>query len=274
MQASNIENARAKLAEALAGRTSREVGRAKDLEGLRWIYRWGCSSPSIVDMVASPTRRGIAARLVKKGLAAKHPTPNGSGLKGVPAEVIVLTQDGVMEVEADLTEAQLLPYPTNPDQAIPWNQLRHDCLVQLWTARKIAAGTITAYSTPRELMGRPSGNGVKQPDAVWRLAAGGLAVAVELELTAKRDRELHQAALAILQAVHPGSDTKAKGPFDAVAILSNSEAILERYRRLLRPGAAITTYERDAARHWKPKGQIKCPEWVRGRVILEKVALW
>lgn len=272
MQASNIDAARARLAEALAGRTTREVGRAKDLKAANWIYRWGWSSPSVVDMVASPGRRGVAARLVKKGWAVRHPTPQGSGQKGVPAEVLVLTPDGVAEVEAELNEAQLLPYPTKPDQAIPWHQLRHDGLVQLWTARKLAAEQIIGYVTPREMTGRPSGSGVKQPDAVWR--KDKLALAVELELTAKKERELHQAVLAILQAVHPGNETKQKGPYDAVAILSHSAAILDRYRRLLKPGATITTYQRDAARHWKASGQAKVPDWIGGRVLLEKVELW
>lgn len=253
---------------ALAGRSSREVGRKKDLAAARWIYRWGWSSPSTVDLVASPGRRGIAARLVKKGWAVRHPTPQGGGQKGVAAEVLVLTPDGVAEVEAELAESALLPYPARPDQAIPWHQLRHDGLVQLWTARKIAAGQIVEYRTPRELAARSS-PGVKQPDAVWVWRRDGLTLAVELELTAKRDRELHQAVLAILRAVHPES-----GPYDTAAILSHSPAILDRYRRLLRPGAPITTYTRDAARHWRASGQVRVPDWAAGRVLLEQVALW
>lgn len=274
MRTEHMQALRAAREAALAGRTTREVGREKDLEALRWVYRWGWSSPSIVDMVASPGRRGVCARLRRRGLLVAHPTPSGGGIKGVPAEVVLLTEDGVAEVEAELPESAILPYPGSDGRAVPWHQLRHDCLVQLWTARKLSSGTISGYSTPRELMGRPSAAAVKQPDAVWRLASGGLAVGVELELTAKKDRELNQAALAILQAVHPGSEAKAKGPYDAVAILSHSQALLDRYRRLLTPGATITRYERSPDRHYKPAGTVKVPDWARGRVLLEKVALW
>lgn len=264
----NTEHMRARLAEVLAGRSSREVGRAKDLAGLVWIYRWGWSTPTIVDMVASPSRRGVAARLVKRGLAQRHPTPTGSGAKGVPVDVIVLTPDGVAEVEA---ERDPLPYPTQPDRCVPWHQLRHDTLVQLWTARRLVANKIAGYTAPREIADRSQG-GIKQPDAVWHSSHGQ--IAVELELTAKKDRELHQAALAMAKAVHPGTEGHPKGPYNIVAILSHSEAILAKYRRLLQPGATITKYKRDAARHWHPDGQIKVPDWITGRVILEKVQLW
>lgn len=274
MREVQMQALRAALEAALAGRTSREVGREKDLAALRWVYRWGWSSPAVVDLVASPGRRGVCARLRKRGLLVAHPTPGGGGLKGVPAEVVLLSEDGVAEVEAELPESAILPYPPSDGRAVPWHQIRHDTLVQLWTARKLAADTITDYTTPRELMGRPSGNGVKQPDAVWWLADDGLAVAVELELTAKKDRELHQAALAIITAVHPGSDTKANGPYDAVAILSHSQALLDRYRRLLTPGATITKYERGRDRHYKAAGAVKCPDWIRERVLFEKVTLW
>lgn len=259
-----------RLAEA--GKTSREIGTARRIEALRWLYRWGWSTPTIVDLIAGGSRRGLCTRLEKQGLVKTHPTPSGGGVKGVPASVVVLTADGVTETEAQLADAQILPYPTHPDRTIPWHQLRHDVLVQLWTARRLTENKIDGYVTPREMLGRPSASLAKQPDATWRM--GYQAVAVELELTAKRDRELHQAALAIVKAVHPGSERNPKGPFDAVAVLSHSSAILDRYRRLLSPGATITLYQRDKSRHWKPSGQAKVPDWITGRILLQKVELW
>lgn len=256
---------------ALAGRSPRQAGRDKERAALRWIYRWGWSSPAVVDLVASPGRRGLAARLVRKGLADGHPAPGGGGIKGTPTSVLTLTETGVSEVEAVLPDRLITPYPSAPERTIPWHQLRHDALVQLWTARRLADGLITEYTPPRELSAR-SVSGVKQPDAVWR-TAGGLAVAVELELTAKKDRELHQAVAAIVDSVHPGSERRPKGPYDAVAILSHSPAILARYRSLLAPGARIPTYERDPSRHWRAAGHRTVPEWISGRVVLELVEL-
>lgn len=264
------EAARAKL-EA-AGKNSRQVGQEKALAALTWIYRWGWSTPTVVDLVAGSGRRGLCSRLEKRGLLTSHPTPSGSGLKGVPASVAVLTEDGVAEVEAVLADQQIMPYPTHPERDIPWRQLRHDVLVQLWTARRLTDGKITGYRTPRELAGRPSASLVKQPDAVWRLP-GGQAAAVELELTAKKDRELHQAALSLINAIRP-AETGEKGPFDLVAILSHSQAILDRWRRMLTPGTTLTLYKREASRHWKPDGKAKVPDWVRGHIILQKIELW
>lgn len=266
-----MTNARERIEKALAGRSPRQAGKEKELAGLRWIYRWGWAPPATVDLVASPGRRGLAARLVKKGLATSHPAPGGGGVKGSPASVLTLTETGVSETEAVLPERLITPYPTAPERTIPWHQLRHDSLVQLWTARHLQDGRITEYAPPRELAAR-SVSGVKQPDALWR-SASGLAVAVELEMTAKKERELHQAALAILAAVHPGSETRPKGPYDVVAIISHSPAILERYRKLLAPGAKIQKYERDLSRHWRPAGQVAVPEWITGRVTLERIEL-
>lgn len=257
---------------ALAGRSPRAVGAAKDSAALLWVYRWGWSSASVIDAHASPGRRGVAARLVRRGLLAATPSPSGRGVRGAPAEVLTLTADGVAEVEAVLPHAEVLPYPTAAERAIPWHQLRHDVLVQLWTARRLGEGVIDGYVTPRQLAGRPSGAGEKQPDAVWRWPGVG-AVAVELELTAKREREQAQAALALLRAIRPKTATDAGGGYDAAVILSHSPAILDRWRRSLTPGETLPTYERDASRHWRRAGSRTVPEWVRDRVILQRVEL-
>lgn len=262
---------RQKAVQALAGRTSRQAGRDKDLAALTWIYRWGYSAPTVADQIASPGRRGVVSRLEKKGLLTRHPTPSGGGIKGVPVNVIVLTQDGVAEVEAELPETRILPYPTHPERTIPWHQLRHDMLMQAWTAKRLMEGKISDYATPRELDCQQKTAGVKRPDATWRMKTADKTIVamVELELTAKKDRELHQAVLALLKAVQPEN-----GAYDMAAILSHSQAILDRYRRLLTPGANITKYERDKARHWRPAGTTKTPDWAKGRFLLERVTLW
>lgn len=253
-------------AAALAGRSPRAVGAAKDRAALTWVYAWGWSSASVIDAHASPGRRGVAARLVRRGLMTATPSPAGRGIRGAPAEVLTLTPEGVAEVEAVLPADALIPYPAQANRLIPWHQLRHDSLVQLWTARRLRDGTITGYVTPRQMAG-PSVAGQKQPDACWHWPHIG-AVAVELELTAKREREQAQAALALLRAIQPKT-----GHYNAAVILSHSDAILARWRATLRPGETLPTYERDASRHWRRAGGLKVPEWVRERVILQRIDL-
>lgn len=264
--------ARAVRDQVLAGRSPRERAAEKEAQALRWVYEWGWSAPSILDALASPKRRGLARRLVDKGLLRAEPTPAGRGVRGCPAEVVLLTPAGVAEVEALLPEPALLAYPEAADRLVRWAQLRHDAIVQQWTVKRLLDGTIEGYVTPRQMAGRPTGTGDKIPDAIWRWRGIG-PVAVELELTAKSDRELAQSALALLRLIRPATEKDPGGSCKAAVILSHSSAILSRWRRVLSPGATVTKYIRDASRHWKPDGTFSVPEWVADRVIFEPVRL-
>lgn len=261
--------ARAKL----AGRSPRAVGVEKNQAGLRWVYRWGWSSATIIDAIATPGRRGVAARLLKAGLLEAHPCPGAGGIKGVPLQVLTLTPSGVAEVEATISDEGLLPYPEDGSRLVIWRQLRHDIVVQNATATRMTGSRITEYRTPRELAEK-SESGKKQPDGVW-LMPDGRRLALELELTAKVGRELDQTVLGILTGIRPAEPERGReaGPFDLVGILSQSSAILNRYRSALTPGATLTTWSRDASRHWQQSGSIKIPAWVSNRVVLEKVTL-
>ena len=139
--------ARAKL----AGRSPRAVGVEKNQAGLRWVYRWGWSSATIIDAIATPGRRGVAARLLKAGLLEAHPCPGAGGIKGVPLQVLTLTPSGVAEVEATISDEGLLPYPEDGSRLVIWRQLRHDIVVQNATATRMTGSRITEYRTPREL---------------------------------------------------------------------------------------------------------------------------
>ena len=268
---SAIEKARLAGRAKLAGRSPKAVGREKDAAALGWVYRWGWSAPGIVDAVASPTRRGVAARLVKGRLMEAHDCEAAGGIKGIPHQILTLTPDGVAELETDLGEADLLPYPVQGARLIHWRQLRHDMLVQRWTAQKLADGKIVGYQTPREIAER-SQPGVKQPDAVWILPTGAR-VAVEAELTAKFARELDQALVALLRSVTPASDNQPGGPYDLAAIISHSPGLLARYRRALTPGATIREYERTVNRTWQPSGSVTVPPWALKRLIFQEVRL-
>jgi hypothetical protein len=267
-----LATARAVRDQVLAGRSPRERGDEKEAQALRWVYEWGWSAPSILDALASPKRRGLARRLVAKGLLRAEPTPGGRGVRGCPAEVVMLTPGGVAQVEALMPEPALLAYPEFADRLVRWAQLRHDALVQQWTVRRLLDGTLEGYVTPRQMAGRPTATGDKIPDAIWRWRGLG-PVAVELELTAKSERELAQSALALLRLIRPATEKDASGSCRAAVILSHSEAILARWRRVLSPGAAVKKYIRDPSRHWTPDGTFQVPAWAGDRVIFEQVRL-
>jgi hypothetical protein len=81
------------------GKTPLQIGAEKTQTALNWVYRWGWSSPFTVDMLGGSARRGLAARLVKNGLLRSTRTQSGGAVRGVPAQILTLTETGQAEVE-------------------------------------------------------------------------------------------------------------------------------------------------------------------------------
>jgi hypothetical protein len=250
-------------AAALGDKSSRQVGKEKDLSALFWVYAWGWSSPSVVDFYASPNRRGIAARLVKKGFLSEHVTNSGK-IKGTPDKVLTLTRDGISEVEAFLTEDQLLNYPSQCEKIIAWNHLRHDLLTQKYTAQALANGTITGYLTPRQTAQKSDKN-TKQHDVIWILK-DNKKIGVEVELSAKWDRDLDD---FVRKCIFSASKN---GQVNAIGILSHSPAIIERYRSALKIGASYQIWEKNTSGKWYVKQTRTVPEWF-SNVIFRKIEL-
>lgn len=250
-------------AEALGDKSSRKAGREKDLSALFWVYAWGWSSPSVVDFYASPNRRGIAARLVKKGFLSEHITDGGKA-RGKPDKVLTLTQDGVAEVEAFLTEDQLLPYPSHSEKIIAWNQLRHDLLTQKYSAQALANGNIVDYLTPRQTA-KKSDKNTKQHDSIWVLK-DHKKIAIEVELSAKWDRDLDD---FVRKCIFSASK---HGQVDAIGVLSQSQAIIDRYKSALSVGANYHIWEKNTSGKWYIKQTRTVPEWFPD-VIFRKIDL-
>jgi hypothetical protein len=250
-------------AAALGDKSSRQVGREKDLSALLWVYFWGWSSPSVLDFYASPGRRGVAARLVKKGFLSEHVTNSGK-IKGSPDKVLTLTRDGVSEVEAFLAEDQLLAYPSSGEKIIAWNQLRHDLLTQKYTAQSLKNGTIAGFLTPRQTS-RKSDKNAKQHDAIW-IFRDQKKMGIEVELSAKWDRDLDD---FVRKCIFSASKN---GQVDAIGILSQSQAIIDRYKSALRVGASYQIWEKNTSGKWYVKQTRTVPEWF-SNVIFRKIEL-
>jgi hypothetical protein len=255
-----VSDLAALAAAALGDKSSRQVGKEKDLSALLWVYVWGWSSPSVVDFYASPNRRGIATRLVKKGFLSEHVTNSGK-IKGNPDKILTLTPDGVAEVEAFLTEDQLLAYPS---KIIAWNHLRHDLLTQKYTAQALRNGTITGYLTPRQTAQKSDKN-TKQHDVIWILK-DNKKIGVEVELSAKWDRDLDDFVRKCI------SSASKNGQVDAIGVLSHSPAIIERYRSALKIGASYQIWEKNTSGKWYVKQTRTVPEWF-SNVIFRKIEL-
>ena len=250
--------------EALAGQSPRQRGRDKDQRALQWVYRWDWSSPAIIDSVASPGRRGVARRLIRQGLLREQDTEAG-GAKGSPASVVALTRDGRAVVESELPEPKVRDY--RGLRAVKWAQLRHDSLIQRAIAEALREGATMDYETPPEIA-EQSREGQKQPDAVQHLEAGDK-LALELELTAKHGWRLDRFVTDVVRLV----DNRRDGHYELVAILSTSQAILDRYRRRFSAGAAMPIWERDQRSRPHQVDTKKVPPWVMPRLYFKEIKL-
>lgn len=253
-------------ASALAGRSPRQAGLDKARQALDWVYRWGYSAASVLDGLSGAKRRGLSARLVKQGLLRSTRTESGGTVKGVPQAILTLTPLGLSDVER--WRESLLPYELDAYR-YRQDQLRHHMLAQTATAKALAENRIVGFATEKELAER-SAAGMKQPDVLWTLPTGQK-VGVEVELSAKWGRDLDTFVLACLKAISKGQEGKP-ARFDMVAVVSDSPAILKRYKAAFEPGATYGLWQKDERSRWEKVGTQQVPELAKGRILWRQLA--
>jgi len=229
---------------AQSGKSPKKVGEEKAEIALDWVYRWGWASPGTLDILGNSARRGLAARLAKRGFLKKTRTESGGAVSGVPAFILTLTDLGISEVERNRTE-NCMPYEQSPWKAVNQMFLRHDQLVQEATAKAIIAGTITSYQSPKEFKEK-SEIGIKQPDAIWNTE--GVTQAIEVELTRKYDRQLDQFSSGCL-------DLLRTRKFDFICFISDSKAILKAYQTALSKNSTYSKWKKNERGIWKIEGE-------------------
>lgn len=245
------------------GTNSRAVGMARQRQALKWMYRWGWSTPSVLDQVANGGRSGLAARLVKRGLLDQTDNPQCRRSTD-PLDLLYLTKDAVQEVE-ELIEnpADFLDQGYQND--LPLHQVRHDFYVQKLTANTLPK--IESFLTPKEIAAR-SMQSEKQVDAVW-VYQGELRVGIEMELTRKKTgREIDRSMLMTLLALKEGNSLGLK----AINFFSTSKGILTSYREILKPGKKIRRWLQDDQRRWVPGELVNVPDWADTKVLFSHFA--
>jgi hypothetical protein len=106
-------------------------------------------------------------------------------------------------------------------------------------------------------------SGVKRPDVAWMTKAG-LTIGAEVELSAKWARDLDMFTLGIARALQSNSDKPVK--YNRFAIISDSPAIINRYRAAMQPGVVLSMWEKDQRGHWAIGKTIKVPDWLIGKI--------
>lgn len=245
-------------ARSLKGKSPRERGLEKARAALDWIYRWGWASPSTIELVGGAERSGLAARLVRAGLLRSTQTEAGGAVKGVPVYMLTLTETGQAEVER--FRETLLPYVRDPYR-IRQDQLRHYQLAQAATAKALRNGTIVGFLTEREVF-EVSVAGVKQVDVTWLLA--DQRIGVEIELTAKWSRDLDVFILGCLLALSPLDGKPPK--YTIIAVVSDSPAIIKRYKAAFEPGKCYQTWQKNNRGIWQVAKNLKVPDWAQERM--------
>lgn len=249
--------------KVLVNKSTQERGFEKLILALNWVYRWGYSFPSVLDQVGNVKARGLSAKLVKQGLLKSTKTALSAGFQGVPNQMLTLTDEGVRIVEnhVDLQYA----YETDPYR-IRQDQLRHYFITQSVTMRAINQLKVEAYETEKEYANF-SENGVKQPDVIW-IAQDGKRFGIEVELTGKWDRKLHQFIYSSIAALKKNVD--GVSALDYIIIYGESDALIKRYKESFLPGQTHARWIKNNRGYWQQDSKFAVPEWSSGKVICKK----
>lgn len=233
-----------------------EVGQIKAKKALLWVYRWGWSTSTILEVVGGAKGSGLAARLVRKGLIRATKTEAGPAA-GVPLAILTLTQEGQNQVEKfienqdDLIDYQLDPY------RIDQSKIRHGQLAQSATAKNLLDGGIVDYIT--EPMGASkSKKYVKQHDIIW-ICADGERIGVEVELSAKWKRKLDEFVLSCVLSIQNKVVSR-------IYIATDSKAIQNRYSIAFEVGHEFGKWEKSELGFSKQVGKYKVPTYMEGKV--------
>jgi hypothetical protein len=247
----------------MASKTSpRERGEQKVTEALVWIYRWGWSSPSIIDSLCSTARRGLTRRMVKRGLIVSTRTESGGALKSIPNYILTLTKAGLVEEERNHNEqVKYIIDPLRIDQG----KLRHDFLCQKITQDALHAGKIKEFKTEKE-MSSASAKDVKQPDILW-IFADGMRSAIEMELSGKWERDLDDFVRRLVLSLRSTDETPAK--FDTAVITSDAPKIIDRYATQINKIAKYNKWVKNARNYWVVENSYPIPEEIRNRILFK-----
>jgi hypothetical protein len=251
-----IQLAEARAVLASQGKSPRQIGEEARLEVLNWIYRWGFSSATLIQKLLNRTAAGYAAKLTNQGWLASTRTESG-----VPKTYFTLSDTGLSTAERYATE--LLRYPEIDPYRVNQKLLRHSLIAQLSTINSISSGMTVEYLTERMLLANGIQHGEKLPDVVWKTASG-ISIALEIELSAKWERDLDQFILGVMRALDPEADYAPR--FDRFVVVSDSPAILKRYEAAMQPRNDLRLWKKNKRQHWEVTNTTPIPDWLRERV--------
>lgn len=251
--------ARKVLAET--GKNPRQIGDESRQKIIEWLYLWGYTSATLVQEILGRTSAGYARKLTKQGWLVATKTASG-----IPVAIFTLSEQGLSEAERHA--ATLYRYPEIDPYKVTQSQIRHYMIAQNATLNGLRAGSIAYFETERMFSQAGDKSGIKRPDVVWHTNAG-LRIAVEIELSAKWGRDLDDFVLGIARALQI---TKDKTPaYNRFAIISDSQAIIDRYRAAMQPGMHLPLWKKNQRSHWVIDKTINIPDWLINQVDFQLI---
>lgn len=248
--------AAARAVLAATGKSPRQIGEESRLAVIQWIYRWGYSSATSIQLLLGRTVAGYAQKLARQGRLQAVNTESGT-----PKCYFTLSELGVQEAERHAEV--LLRYPEIDPYRVNQKLIRHNLISQHATINSMHAGLAVDYLTERMINQAGNQPGEKIPDVVW-LTTSGLSIGVEIELSAKWERDLNQFVLGVIQALSSKNDKPAK--YDRFAIITDSPAIKKRYSDAIQPETPLPLWKKDDRQHWVIEKTTKVPDWVISKV--------
>ncbi len=243
-----------RAADYLKGESPAARGKAKKRKVLVWILRWGYSSADIIRQVSGRDRNGYAVKLAREGLVKEFKVGNRTG------KFYVLTRDGLAEAVQESEDD--LCYPEIDHARVHLGQMTHYLRAQKVTINALRKGKITDYKTER--MFAEGVKGEKRSDVIW-VTNDGRDVGVEIEQSAKKNRELDQFVYRVITSMDDQSGKGSK--LSRTAIVAKTESMQTRYRKAMQPGATLKLWERNPSRNvWESKRTMRVPDWLINRV--------
>lgn len=235
---------------------------------MRWLNRWGYSTPSIlaelvgVDRTAGPR---LAAQLIKRDLARevaaggnwgywRYGRNSATGRREAQGPFLLLLTEVGKTTAISLDSTVGAPWER---QVAGIQSIRHNLIAQRFTIELLTKGQFSEY-LPEPTTRAASQSGIKEPDVVVT-NADGVRVAVEIELTPKSHQTgaLDRALLAVAYALK-------RKTFDQCVYVFGSDHFRQQYERVWQSGK-LAEWEKRGSK-WEPTGKVwGIPDEVRAR---------
>lgn len=257
-----LQSAREQLTEM---GSPQEVQRDNQLAILTWLYRWGYSTADLLSDLLGRANRSHARRLEKNGWL------RSVTVRGYPT-YFVLTEKGQAEV-IHQTE-YLIDYKELDPYRVELPKLHHYLVAQAETIAALKDFNYDGYLTERMYAHAFKMDKMPHKQADVILVKCGVSefqqktyefTGIEIELTPKFETKLDQFVTKIIDDIQSGRMHK-------FLIVTNSNAIMKRYREAFTPGKKVARWQKPKVGKLTDTGEIlEIPNWASKHILFREV---